>query len=91
MSRTLADAVDEDVAGLLSFPVGDAAVKEIASRLIRWLEMPHERRAAARQALSDAARGRYGWERVAEGVIAAAEGRLDALPAADAPDRLPAP
>ncbi len=32
-------------------------------------------------ALADAARERYSWESVAEGVIAAAEGRLASLPA----------
>ncbi|MBV9212540.1 MAG: glycosyltransferase family 4 protein [Actinobacteria bacterium] len=80
VSRTLAPAVGEDISPLLSFPVGDSAIEEIASRLVRWLAMPPAERAAARRALSDAARGRYGWERVAEGVIAAAESRLDELP-----------
>ena len=91
VSRTLAPAVHHEVAPLLSFPLGDAAVEEIASSLIKWLAMPAERRAEARRALSDAARGRYGWERVAEGVIAAAEARLDELPVPLPPDRLPAP
>jgi hypothetical protein len=31
------------------------------------------------------ARGRYGWESVAAGVIAAAQGRLDELPEPGAP------
>jgi glycosyltransferase involved in cell wall biosynthesis len=80
VTRTLEPAVDSDVAGLLSFPLGPGAVREIAARLAGWLELPAERRAVARAALSKAARERYGWESVAEGVIAAAEGRLSELP-----------
>jgi hypothetical protein len=51
--------------------------------------MAPEERDRARAALSQEARRRFGWERVAQGVIAAAEGRLDELPrpAADEPSR----
>jgi glycosyltransferase involved in cell wall biosynthesis len=55
-------------------------VREIADRLGTWLAMDAEHRDAARAALSEEARRRFGWERVAQGVIAAAEGRLDELP-----------
>jgi hypothetical protein len=37
-------------------------------------------RGEAAAALARVARARYGWESVAEGVIAAAQGRLDRLP-----------
>jgi glycosyltransferase involved in cell wall biosynthesis len=80
VTRTFEPAVEPDVARLLSYPLGRDAVREIAARLVGWLELPAERRAAARAALSGVARERYGWERVAESVIAAAQGRLSELP-----------
>lgn len=80
VSKILAAAVGEDVRPLLSFELADDAVEQIADRLVRWLQLPPERRAAASRALSDSARERFSWEGVARGVIAAAEGRLDALP-----------
>jgi glycosyltransferase involved in cell wall biosynthesis len=80
VTRTLATAVEPEVARLLSFELGPGAVEAVADRLTTWLELPAERRARARSALSDLARERYGWESVAEGVIAAAQGRLDELP-----------
>jgi glycosyltransferase involved in cell wall biosynthesis len=55
-------------------------VDAIADRLVAWLEAPEEVREAVRTALREVAEGRYGWERVADGVVAAAQGRLDALP-----------
>jgi glycosyltransferase involved in cell wall biosynthesis len=80
VSKILAGALDEDLRPLLSFELGDDAVEQIADRLIRWLQLDPERRAAASRALSDLARERFSWEGVAAGVIDAAEGRLDALP-----------
>jgi glycosyltransferase involved in cell wall biosynthesis len=80
VSKILADALPEELRPLLSFELGDDAVEQIADRLIRWLQLDPERRAAASKALSDVARERFSWEGVANGVIAAAEGRLDALP-----------
>jgi len=68
------------VAQLLSFEPGPRAVKDIADRLIGWLELPPDRRAEAAAALSALSRERYGWEAVADGVIAAAQGRLADLP-----------
>jgi glycosyltransferase involved in cell wall biosynthesis len=65
---------------LLSFGRGPGAVEEIASKLGTWLAMDPGERDRARAALSEEARRRFGWERVAEGVIAAAEGRLEDLP-----------
>jgi glycosyltransferase involved in cell wall biosynthesis len=80
VSKILAEALPEELRPLLSFELADDAVEQIADRLIRWLELDPERRSAASQALSDVARERFSWEGVANGVIAAAEGRLDALP-----------
>jgi hypothetical protein len=47
---------------------------------VEWLTLDPEERDRARRALSDEARKRFGWEGVANGVIAAAQGRLDELP-----------
>ena len=80
VSRILAEALPEDLRPLLSFELGDDAVEQIADRLIRWLQLDPGRRAAASKALSDIARERFSWEGVANGVIEAAQGRLDALP-----------
>jgi glycosyltransferase involved in cell wall biosynthesis len=80
VTRRLEPVVDEKVRPLLSFDRGSGAVEEIARKLVEWLTLDEDERARARQALSDEARGQFGWEGVANGVIAAAEGRLDELP-----------
>src|SRR3954447_4816728 len=79
VTRQLQDAVDEPIRPLLSFERGPGAVEEIAVKLSEWLSMALEKRDRAREALSEEARRRFGWEGVARGVIAAAEGRLDEL------------
>ena len=79
VSRVLAAAVPEPVRPWLGFAVGPKAVPDLADRLIGWLQAPDELRAATRRALVAVARERYSWEGVANGVIAAAEGRLNAL------------
>jgi glycosyltransferase involved in cell wall biosynthesis len=80
VSKILAEALPDDLRPLLSFELADDAVEQIADRLVRWLQLDPERRAAASRAVSEIARERFSWEGVANGVIAAAEGRLDALP-----------
>jgi glycosyltransferase involved in cell wall biosynthesis len=79
VTATLAPALDEPLRPLLSFELGPGAVEEIASNLVAWLSLEKADRDAARAALARLARERYGWEGVAEGVIAAAEGRLSEL------------
>jgi glycosyltransferase involved in cell wall biosynthesis len=79
VTRTLAGAVPAEARPWLSFPTGD--VRGLADRLIAWLRAPEALRSATREALVAVARERYSWTGVAEGVIAAAEGRLDELPA----------
>jgi glycosyltransferase involved in cell wall biosynthesis len=86
VTATLEPALEEDLRPLLSFRVGEGAVEEIASKLVRWLTMDVAERARATAALAEVARRRYGWESVAEGVIAAAQGRLGELPEPGAPD-----
>jgi glycosyltransferase involved in cell wall biosynthesis len=80
VSTQLAAALPEDLRPLLAFELGDDAVEQIADRLIRWLELPAADRAAASEALSALARERFSWEGVADRVVEAAQGRLDALP-----------
>ena len=80
VTATLREALDPDLRQLLEFERGSDAVRQIADRLVRWLTLDPGRRDAAVTALARLARERYGWENVAEGVIAASGGHLDALP-----------
>ena len=79
VSATLAPALDEPLRDLLAFERGPGAVEEIAEKLVRWFTLPAGERAGASQALAETARGRYGWEGVARGVLAASQGRLSEL------------
>ncbi len=79
VSRTLAGGVPEEVAGWMTFGLGEDAVDELADRLISWLEAPAQLRRATAAGLAVLARARYSWEGVAAGVIAAAEGRFEDL------------
>ena len=80
VTASLAPALEPGLQHLLSFGLGPDAVYEIAARLVGWLSLDPRRRASAALALSDSARAMYSWESVAEGVIAAAQGRLGELP-----------
>ena len=80
VTAPLAAAAPEPARPWLSFPVGDGAVRDLAERIVAWLQAPDDVRAATRDALVSVARERYSWDGVAAGVIAAAEGRHDALP-----------
>jgi glycosyltransferase involved in cell wall biosynthesis len=80
VTAVLREGVEEDVGPLLEFERGPGAVREIADKLVRWLTLDAARRKAAAGALSDLARARYGWESVAESVIAASQGDLTDLP-----------
>ncbi len=79
VSAVLADAIAPELSSLLSFHRGPGAVEEIADKLVRWLSLPEQQRARASGALAQAAQERFGWETVAEGVIAAARGELEGL------------
>ena len=80
VSAILAPALDEPLRELLAFPRGPEAVPELADRLVRWLSLDPAERSRASAALASLAHSRFSWETVAEGVIAAAQGRLDDLP-----------
>ncbi len=79
VSRALADAVPEPAAGWLSFAIDDHAVSALAARLTGWLGADAQLRARTRAGLVATVRERWSWEGVARGVIAAAQGDLDAL------------
>src|SRR5262249_41747965 len=81
VSAVLAAAVPRGAREWLSFPVDDGAVHAIAARMIAWLQAPQELRARTREALVATARERYSWEGVAEGVIAAGQGRTEPVTA----------
>jgi len=68
-----------EVKQLLTFERGMRAVEEIAYCINAWLDLDEETRAIARDRLAKTVGETLSWERVAEGVIAAAQGRLDVL------------
>jgi glycosyltransferase involved in cell wall biosynthesis len=80
VTAMLAPALPEQLRPLLSFEIGPGAVEEIAAKLVAWLTLDDAERKRARLALAKEAARRYSWENVAKGVIAAAQGKLDALP-----------
>ena len=51
VSEALAAAVPPEAAPLLSFPLSERAVEDLAERLVAWLEAPEPLRAATREAL----------------------------------------
>jgi glycosyltransferase involved in cell wall biosynthesis len=89
VTAVLAPALEEGLRPLLSFRVGPGAVDEIADKLVHWLTLEADTREPATAALAERAAARFGWENVARGVVSAALGRLDDLPAPT--DNVPAP
>jgi glycosyltransferase involved in cell wall biosynthesis len=81
VTAALAAAVPDEARSWLSFPVDDDAVTAIAQRVRAWLRAPQPLREETRADLVAVARRRYSWEGVADGVVLAARGRLEELPA----------
>jgi len=79
VSRILAGAVPPAARDLLAFSLGPCAVRDLAGCLIGWLEADERLRDETRAALVRTARARWSWDGVAEVVLAAAQGDLDAL------------
>jgi glycosyltransferase involved in cell wall biosynthesis len=80
VARSLAEAVEPELAPLLSFTVGPGAVGELAERLDGWLALDPERRRREGRALAERVVELWSWEGVARTVIAASRGELDGLP-----------
>jgi glycosyltransferase involved in cell wall biosynthesis len=76
----LGEALQPDLARLLSFPVDSRAVGELADRLEGWLKLEPDERREAGMALAHRVDELWSWEGVARTVIAASEGELDGLP-----------
>jgi glycosyltransferase involved in cell wall biosynthesis len=81
VSRRLAEVLPDDVARLISFPVADGAVTELAERLRAWLAVDRERQREIGAILARRAEELWSWEGVARGVIDASQGSLESLPA----------
>jgi glycosyltransferase involved in cell wall biosynthesis len=81
VSRALAQTVPAEAAAWLGFDVGPRSVADLAERVVGWLEADAGLREATRDALVQTARARFSWTGVAHGVVAAAQGHLDELPA----------
>ena len=75
----LAERLPKEIRGLLTFERGMSAVEGIAHALNAWLDLDQPKREAARAQLARTARQHFGWEKVAEGVLMAAEGKLELL------------
>jgi glycosyltransferase involved in cell wall biosynthesis len=80
VTAVLAGGLADPVRPLLAFQRGPGAVEEIADKLAAWLGLEASLRQEGSASLARTARSRFGWEAVAEGVVAAALGRLDELP-----------
>ena len=76
----LADAVPVGARAWLGFQTGPRAVRDLAERLIAWLQAPDDLREATREGLVGVARERFSWDGVASGVVAAALGDHAVLP-----------
>jgi glycosyltransferase involved in cell wall biosynthesis len=79
VSTVLAGAIPEESAAWLSFAVDDRAVEALAQAITGWLSADGALRARTRAGLVATVRERWSWQGVARGVIAAANGDLDAL------------
>jgi glycosyltransferase involved in cell wall biosynthesis len=80
VSVKLATALPAELRPLLSFETGSGAVSELAERIEGWLAIDPGRRRELGRTLSARVGELWSWERVADGVIAASEGRLEDVP-----------
>jgi glycosyltransferase involved in cell wall biosynthesis len=80
VSELLAEAIEPDLARLLSFPIDSGAIGELADRISSWLALDDARRREAGLALAKRVDELWSWEGVARTVIAASRGELEDLP-----------
>jgi glycosyltransferase involved in cell wall biosynthesis len=76
----LAGAVPVAARSWLGFSPGPRAVRDLADRIIAWLEAREDLREETRTGLVDVARESFSWDGVARGVVSAARGEHRALP-----------
>ncbi len=79
VTAILGEKLPPQVRRLLSFERGMHAVEDLATSMTDWFDLDERVRASARAALSDTASSRFGWEAVAENVLAASQGRTTKL------------
>jgi glycosyltransferase involved in cell wall biosynthesis len=79
VSTMLAGAIPAEAAAWLSFAVDDRVVETLAEAVTGWLSADGALRVHTRAGLVAAVRERWSWQGVARGVIAAANGDLEAL------------
>ena len=79
VAAILGEKLPLQVRALLTFERGMRAVEDLAQAINGWLELDERMRASARAALARTAADRFGWESVAESVVAAAQGRTAVL------------
>ena len=82
VSEVLGAAMPPEERRLLSFQLDQDPIRAIAARLNDWLALPKARRVEIGAQLALTVGKRWSWEQVARGVLAAAAGELDSLPAA---------
>ena len=81
VTAVLAPALEEELRPLLAFEVGSDAVDEIAAKLVKVADPGRRRPQACRGRPGRACRGDSAGRALLRGVVAAALGRLDDLPA----------
>ena len=79
VAAILGEKLPLQVRSLLTFERGMRAVDDLAQAILGWLELDDRMRASARTALARTATDRFGWEAVAQSVLAASKGRTAVL------------
>jgi hypothetical protein len=79
VAAILGEKLPLQVRSLLTFERGMRAVEDLAGAINGWFELDPRMRASARTALARTAADRFGWEGVAESVMAASKGRTAVL------------
>jgi glycosyltransferase involved in cell wall biosynthesis len=79
VAGVLARGLPSKIARLLTFERGMQAVDQIADSLNSWLDLDERTRESARRRLVQTSRESFSWEKVADGVVKAAQGKLGLL------------
>jgi glycosyltransferase involved in cell wall biosynthesis len=79
VTSILGEKLPPKVRALLTFERGMHSVRDLSEAMNEWLELDDRLRASARAALTSTADDNFGWESVAEIVLAASRGKLTGL------------